>query len=104
MRKKYFLISFSLIAVVGVLIWACKSNLGPGGLDFSLLRKSGAFADGLIGYNGQITYKSGTRLNPSMDNAVEVFPFQDGTAYYQNSIISCDYKRHFVSFCRQKIQ
>lgn len=83
MRKKYFLISFSLIAVVGVLIWACKYNLGPGGLDFSLLRKSGAFADGLIGYNGQITYKSGTRLNPSMDNAVEVFPFQDGTAYYR---------------------
>ncbi|TXJ39494.1 sialidase family protein [Brachyspira aalborgi] len=83
MRKKYFLISFSLIAVVGVLIWACKYNLGPDGLDFSLLRKSGAFADGLIGYNGQITYKSGTRLNPSMDNAVEVFPFQDGTAYYR---------------------
>lgn len=47
------------------------------------MRKSGAFADGLIGYNGQITYKSGTRLNPSMDNAVEAFPFQSGTAYYR---------------------
>ena len=40
--KKYF-----LIAVVGVLIWACKYNLGPGGLYFSFLRKSGAFADGV---------------------------------------------------------
>lgn len=85
MQKRYFFIPLIVvIIIVGVLVWACKySGLSSRGLDFSTLNKSEKFADGLIGYNGDITYGTNRRINPNMDNAVEVFPFRDGTAYYR---------------------
>ena len=84
MRKRYFLISFSLIVVVGVLIWACKYNMGPG-VDLSVLSKNKiiASADSIIGYNGKITYGSNKVIAPNMNKAIEVFPFQYGPVYYR---------------------
>ena len=84
MRKRYFLISFSLIVVVGVLIWACKYNMGPG-VDLSVLSKNKiiASADSIIGYNGKITYGSNKVIAPNMNKAIEVFPFQYGQYYYR---------------------
>ena len=89
MKKRYFLIP-AIIIVVGLFIWACKYSLGPG-LDFELLNKATAVADGKVGYDGEITYNKskagvvtkGKRITPNMDSPVEVFPFQDGTAYYR---------------------
>lgn len=85
MRKRYFFISLILsLAIAG--IFACKyGGLSSKGLDFSALNKNGVagLSDGLIGYNGKITYGTNKRIVPNMDNAVEVFPFQNGTAYYR---------------------
>ncbi len=82
MKKKniYFIVSISFI-IAGLLIWACKYNLGPGNLDLSVINKGGGLADNLIGYNGSITY-SGS-IQPNMDNATQVFPSQKGSAYYR---------------------
>ncbi len=83
MRKRYFFISLILSLVIAG-IFACKyGGLSSSGLDFSALNRGGGFADGLHGYNGKIDYGIGKRIAPNMDNAVEVFPFQDGTAYYR---------------------
>ena len=82
MQKRYFLIPLTIILIIAG-IWACKyGGLNSSGLDFSVLNSGGDFADGLIGYNGKITYGN-RRINPNMDSAVEGFPFQDGTAYYR---------------------
>ena len=84
MQKRYFLIPLTIILIIAV-IWACKyGGSSSVGLDFnSLLNKRGEFKDGLIGYNGQITYGDNKRINPNPDSAVVVFPFQDGPAYYR---------------------
>ena len=91
MPKRYFIIPLAVSLIITG-IWACKyGGIGPAGIDLSVLNKkndggggSGLVVnDSIIGYNGEITYGVGTKIVPNMDNAIEVFPFQDGTAYYR---------------------
>ena len=92
MQKRYFFIPLTVVIIIAG-IWACKyGGIGPAGIDLSVLNKKNndnkgedirGLADGLLGYNGEITYGTNTRIVPNMDKAIEVFPFQDGTAYYR---------------------
>ena len=92
MPKRYFIIPLAVSLIITG-IWACKyGGIGPAGIDLSVLNKKNnnnkgenvrALADGLLGYNGEITYGTNKRINPYMDAAIEVFPFQHGTAYYR---------------------
>lgn len=83
MRKKILIVLSVIIVLTGLLVLACKYDLGPGNLDFSVLMKGGGLADGLIGYNGEITYGKGTSIAPKMNEAIEVFPFQSSSSYYR---------------------
>lgn len=83
MQKKLLIVLSVMIILTGLLVLACKYNLGPGNLDFSHLKKKGGLADGLIGYNGEITYGKGTAIVPKLSEAIEVFPFQSASSYYR---------------------
>lgn len=83
MRKNILVVLSVIVVLTGFLVLACKYNLGPGNLDFSVLMKGGGLADGLIGYNGEITYGRGTAIAPKSAEAVEVFPFQKASSYYR---------------------
>ena len=90
MRKRYFFIPLTVVIIITG-IWACKyGGVGPAGIDLSVLNKKNnkseeirGLADGLLGYNGEITYGTNKRIVPNMDKAIEVFPFENAGAYYR---------------------
>ena len=90
MRKRYFFIPLTVVIIITG-IWACKyGGIGPAGIDLSVLNKKNnkseeirGLADGLLGYNGEITYGTNKRIVPNMDKAIEVFPFENAGAYYR---------------------
>ena len=95
MRKRYFIISLTVIVIITG-IWACKyGGVGPAGIDLSVIKKKnnkgGDFDTEMdkklmvnsFGFNGEIAYGTNNRINPDMNSAVEVFPFQEGQAYYR---------------------
>ena len=90
MRKRYFFIPLTVVIIITG-IWACKyGGIGPSGIDLSVLNKKNnkseeirGLADGLLGYNGEITYGTNKRIVPNMDKAIEVFPFENAGAYYR---------------------
>lgn len=90
MRKRYFFIPLTVVIIITG-IWACKyGGIGPAGIDLSVLNKKNnkseeirGLADGLLGYNGEITYGTNKRIVPNMDKAIEVFPFEKAGAYYR---------------------
>ena len=90
MRKRYFFIPLTVVIIITG-IWACKyGGIGPAGIDLSVLNKKNnkgeeirGLADGLLGYNGEITYGTNKKIVPNMDKAIEVFPFENAGAYYR---------------------
>ena len=95
MRKRYFIISLTVVVIITG-IWACKyGGVGPAGIDLSVIKKKnnkgGDFDTEMdkklmvnsFGFNGEIAYGTNNRINPDMNSAVEVFPFQEGQAYYR---------------------
>lgn len=90
MRKRYFFIPLTVVIIITG-IWACKyGGIGPAGIDLSVLNKKNnkgeeirGLADGLLGYNGEITYGTNKRIVPNMDKAIVVFPFENAGAYYR---------------------